>query len=141
MKTPAHVAVSLRLAALLYPIFQWKVLLILAGGVIIDIDHYFWYICKYKKFGLLSCYRFLSIETRKNKWKEVIGALFVFHTLEFVLLMILLSFYSNSALMFVIGLLGHYILDFIWHFTVPKRVIVNHSIISWIINNKIRNTL
>ena len=139
MKTPVHLVVSLILSALLYPLFGWKVLLVLASGVLIDIDHYFWYICKYKKFGLLSCYRFLVVESEKNNWKDVTGALFVFHTIEFILLVILLSFYNQLALIFAIGLFFHYLMDAIFLYTVPKRFIINHSIISWIINNKISN--
>ena len=139
MKTPAHVAVSLILAAALYQIFQWKVLLILAGGVMIDIDHYLWYIYKYRKFSLFSCYEYLTVEAEKNNWKDVNGALFVFHTIEFILLVILLSFYNQLALIFAIGLFFHYLMDAIFLYTVPKRFIINHSIISWIINNKISN--
>ena len=138
MKTWVHTLFSLILAVILYPVFNWKVLLILAGGVLIDIDHYFWYIWRYKKFGLLSCYRFLSVETKKNKWKDVSGALFVFHTIEFLLFMVLLSFYNEFVLIFTIGLLPHYIMDILFILAVPKHFILNHSVIYWTYRNLIQ---
>ena len=136
MRTPVHLVVSLILSVLLYPLFGWKVLLILISGVTIDIDHYFWYISKYKKFGLFRCYECLAVEAEKNKWKDVIGSLFIFHTIEFLLIIALASFYNVYALILLIGLLVHYLLDFIWHCYVPKRMITNPSIISWILKNK-----
>lgn len=136
MKTPAHILVSAILAALFYPIFKSKAALILAGGVLIDIDHYLWYVFKYKKFGLAECYSYFTIEAEKNKWKDIIGIFLIFHTIEFVILMIALSFYSKLALIFSIGLLSHYVLDAIFIASVPKRIILNHSIISWIVKNK-----
>ena len=138
MKTSVHLVASAILAAVLYPIFQWNVLLIFVGGVLIDIDHYFWYIFKYKKFSLFSCYKHLAVEVEKNKWKDVIGALFIFHTIEFLLMIVLMSFYNKHALIFLTGLSVHYLLDFIWHCYLPKRLITNPSIISWIFKNKIQ---
>jgi len=138
MKTSPHLIASIILAAALYPVFRWKVVLILVGGVLIDIDHYFWYIYKYKKFGLFSCYKHLTVEAEKNNWKDVIGALFIFHTIEFLLIIVVASFYSEYALILLIGLSVHYLLDFIWHCYLPKRMITNPSIISWILKNIIQ---
>lgn len=133
MKTSVHVIISSILAAVLYPAFGWKVLLILVGGVLIDIDHYFLFVYKYKKFSLFECYKFFTIEAEKNKWKYISSSILVFHTIEFLALMILLSFFNHLVLIFTIGLLGHYVLDLIWHLLVPKRMIVNPSMISWIV--------
>lgn len=138
MRTPVHLIVSLILSALLYPLFGWKVLLILISGVAIDIDHYFWYILKYKKVGLFSCYKHLTVGLEKNNWKDALGALFIFHTIEFLLIIVIASFYSEYALILLIGLSVHYLLDFIWHCYVPKRMITNPSIISWIFKNIIQ---
>mgnify|MGYP001603476788 CR=1 FL=1 len=136
MRTPVHLVVSLILSALLYPLFGWKALLILISGVTIDIDHYFWYISKFKEFNLFRCYECLTVEAEKNNWKDVIGSLFIFHTIEFLLIIVVASFYSEYALIFLIGLSVHYLLDFIWHCYLPKRMITNPSIISWILKNK-----
>ncbi len=135
MKTWIHVVSSLILAALFYPLFNWKVSLILVSGILIDIDHYFWYIYKYKNFSLLKCYRYFIATMNKDRLFENLGALVIFHTIEFLLVMMLLSLYNKLALIFTIGLLSHYLLDLIWYFNVPKRIIASTSIISWIIHN------
>lgn len=131
MKTSVHLIVSLIIAAVLYPFFSWASVFILVGGVLIDIDHYFWYVYKEKKFGLRECYKYFTSEAEKKQWKYVLGILLVFHTIEFLAFAVILSFYSKIVFAFTVGLLSHYILDALFLLTVSKRVIANHSIISW----------
>ena len=95
MKTTVHLIASSILAAALYPIFQWKVVLIVVSGVMIDVDHYFWYVYKYKKSSLFDCYEFFTVEADKNKWKHVIGIPLVFRTIEFLVLIVLLSLFNQ----------------------------------------------
>ena len=135
MKTWAHLLVSSILAAILYPIFQWKVLLIFVGGVLIDADHYLWYIYKYKKFNLVDSYKFYLKNMEINDFSNVTGILLIFHTIEFLLIMVLSSFYIKFAFIFTIGLLSHYLLDLIFLYSVPKRFIVDHSMTHWIVKN------
>lgn len=138
MKSWVHSVFSVVLGILLYPYYRWQALLIFVGGVLIDADHYLWYIHRYKSVNLAKCYAFFVSGVRESKWKEILGSVLVFHTVEFLIAAVLLSFYSPLALMFTVGLLGHYLLDFIWHISVPKMVIMNHSIIWWLYKNKIR---
>lgn len=138
MRPLIHFFFSLILAALLYPIFNWKVLLILAGSVLIDIDHYFWWICKYKKFNLIKAYTFFMRNMEANDFTNVDGILIIFHTIEFLLIMIVLSFYFEYALAFTIGLIFHYFLDLIFLYFVPKHFIANHSIIYWLLKHQIQ---
>lgn len=138
MKPLVHILFSLILAVVLYPIFNWRVLFVLAGGFLIDIDHYLWHIYKYKKFNLINSYKFYMKNIEVNDFTNVTGILLIFHTIEFFLIIIFLSFYNQFVLLFLIGLLGHYLLDLIWCIRVPKRVIVNHSIIWWITKNKLK---
>lgn len=139
MKTSVHLVVSLILAVLLYPLFNWKVLLIIVGGVLIDIDHYFWYVCKYKKFSLLDCYYHYIIPLEKNDKSKNIGILMIFHTVEFLFIMVFLSFFIEYALVFTIGLLVHYLLDLIFLYGFAKRFIADHSIIHWIFKHKLES--
>lgn len=138
MKTWVHFLVSAILAVILYPVFGWKALFVIAGGVLIDIDHYLWYICKYKNFNLFKAYKFFIKNVETNEYTNVIGILLVFHTIEFLLIMAFLSFYFKSVFAFTIGLFSHYILDLIFLYFIAKRVIVNHSIVNWIFKNLIQ---
>lgn len=133
-----HFSSSLVLAFILYPIFKYNALIVLIGGFLIDIDHYLWYIFKFKKFSLKDCYYYCGVLARNDNWRSVSGSLLIFHTIEFLFLMVVLSFYFKSILIFTIGLLLHYIMDFIWYFYVIKRFVLNHSIILWFIKNKIQ---
>ena len=136
MKTSVHFIASAILAVALYPVFNWKTALILIGGFLIDIDHYFWYVCKYKNFNLIKSYEFFMRNLKLNEFTNVTGILLIFHTIEFFLIMLLLSFYNEFALIFTIGLLSHYLLDFIWFYFILKKFMLNHSVIWWIIKNK-----
>ena len=135
MKTWMHLLVSSILALALYPLFNWNSLFIIAGGVLIDIDHYFWYIYKFKKFSLLDCYFYFIGSMGRGSIMKNIGILLVFHTIEFLLMALLLSFYNELALMFTIGLLSHYLLDGLFLYNVAKRFITSPSIILWISKN------
>ena len=135
MRPSAHFLASLALAAVFYQFFGRNALAIFAGGVLIDIDHYIWYILKHKKINMARCYKFYAYEAAKKDFKDVTGSLMVFHTLEFTALCVLLSFYSTLALMFTAGLLLHYFLDLIFLYLVPKRFIANHSLVWWMIKN------
>jgi len=134
----AHLFTSTIIAIALYPIFGWKVIFVIAGGVLIDMDHYLWYVFKYRNFNVFDCYKYYIDGLDKEKYKKNLGIVLVFHTIEFLLLMIFLSFYSKLSLLFVIGLLAHYLLDFIAIYSLAGRLIANHSIFSWIYKNKIQ---
>jgi len=138
MKTSVHVVASVILAAVLYHFFKWKVLLILVGGVLIDVDHYFWYVYKYRKFNFFDSYQFYIKNIEINDFTNVAGILLVFHTLEFLLIVVLLSFYYEPVFIFTIGLISHYLLDFIFLSFIAKRFIANHSIIHWVYKNKLK---
>ncbi len=132
METPVHIAVSAILAAIFYPAYGINSFFIIAGGVLIDIDHYLWYITKFKRYGLKECYTYCATGTQKDNWKYVIGSLFLFHNIEFFALSIALSFYYSWAFMFTIGLLSHYLLDFIWHIKIVKKPTYALSFIIWL---------
>lgn len=138
MEARNHFLSSLVLAAIAYPVFGWSALLIVAGGVLIDIDHYIWYIYRYRKFEFLECYRHFMVTTKRRDFKEHYGMLLAFHTIEFFMLMIFLSFYSKLALIFTIGVVSHYVMDLAFLYNVPKCFVANHSIVHWVYKNKIQ---
>ncbi|MBI2541867.1 hypothetical protein HYV80_04110 [Candidatus Woesearchaeota archaeon] len=138
MRPSVHFVVSLILAAIFYPYFNWQVLFIIIGGVLIDIDHYFWYIFRFRKLSILDCYNYHLTGTKKNNFKDVKGSLMIFHTIEFFLINALFSLYSDFGIMLTIGLLFHYILDAIERYRSTRSFITSPSIILWLIKNKIQ---
>ena len=138
MKTWVHFLVSSILAIIFYPIFNWKVLFILVGGVLIDIDHYFWYVYTFKDFNLFKCRTFFYIDCWKDGLRVMKDKLLIFHTLEFLIFVIASSVYSTYALLFAVGMTFHYILDIIQRYYHTKSFITSLSIISWLYKNKIQ---
>ena len=133
MKFSVHLGFSILLAALFFPVFGWNSLLILAGGVLVDADHYIYYVFRFKKFNPFQCNKYFTEDGKNSDYHVFDGLVLVFHTLEFLILMIVLSFYSKLALALTVGIIGHYLLDFIMFYFFIKRSILNYSIIWWII--------
>ena len=133
MKFSVHLAVSVVLAALFYPVFGINSFFIIIGGLFPDIDHYLHFVFMKKRFNPFECNNYYTEEAKKRSYHEFDGVLFIFHTLEFLILMMLLSFYSKLAFIFTIGIAGHFILDAIWFTYFVRRLVLNHSIISWLI--------
>ena len=133
MRTWVHLVASAIISALLYSFFGWMgVVMIMVGGVLIDIDHYFSYAVKYKKWNILECYKFYSRQVDAVDFKENEGILLIFHTIEFLLIIVFLAFYFAAALAFLTGLAFHSLLDLIYLWSVPKKFVANHSIIIWV---------
>ena len=138
MKPLAHFFSSLILALSLFPILKWNALLILAGGFLIDIDHYFWYVYKYRKINIFDSYKFFIKPMDEKNFKSVMGILLVFHTIEFLMIMLVFSYLSKLAFAFTIGLLLHYTLDLLYLCFVARGFVLNHSIIYWLYKEKIQ---
>lgn len=118
MKIKSHFFSGLVLFALLYPFFGIKSIIVPFLSVIIDVDHVFGVLMKNRKFSLK---RFLFYI--RNDHYQV---LHVFHTIEFVILCGILSFFSDVFILIFITVLIHFIMDyfdwFIWFSFYSKRI-------------------
>ncbi|MEM2954844.1 MAG: hypothetical protein QW625_02775 [Candidatus Nanoarchaeia archaeon] len=96
--------------------------IIFLASFLIDVDHYFYYLFNFKDFSLKNAYEWFIKKreafkklTRKemekynkNYKKPVI----IFHGIEFLFLLIILTFYYKSFLFVVIGFFLHIFSDF-----------------------------
>jgi hypothetical protein len=101
-----HLLFSLILAAALYPVFSTSVWILVAAGVLVDIDHYFIYIKKFKNFSLRKAHKFFMQAEECSEFYPM------FHLIEFVAILFALSFFFEFALIALIGAVGHLALDF-----------------------------
>ncbi len=108
-----HMIIGLIVSLLLYPIYGIKVLVIFISNILIDSDHYLWYIFSFKKYNLFKAFKFYKNRTLRLKYK---GILHIFHTSEVLILIIILSFYSEIFFLILIGFVIHLILDAIYEF-------------------------
>ncbi len=135
-----HLILSLLLSGLLFKFYSWNVVFVLVGGVLVDIDHYLLYALKYKSLNPKKSYQRFK-ETRKRGYREEPTVFeLLFHSIEFFVLMIVLSFFSEIFFMIFIGLFFHLLTDKIFHkwiFDLRKYgKIKKYSIIGWYVNKR-----
>ncbi len=108
-----HLIASLILAGACYPFFGANSALIIIGGFLIDVDHYILHIFMFKDISLKNAYYyFLNLKNIKQHQKQR-PALCIFHTAEFMLLLLFLSFYSILFAILLGGVVLHVVLDLI----------------------------
>lgn len=120
MKISVHFVTSVLLTAVLWPFIGSYSLWAIVGGFLIDFDHYIYSIFMFKTISLKkACYYHLNIEKQHVIYKKW-GLLHIFHTIEFLILMIVLLISANGKkflfYMFSVTFLGivlHLILDFV----------------------------
>lgn len=104
-----HVIFSTIFCIILYPFIGINVLIVWTASIFIDVDHYLWYILNEKSWNLANAYkRYKLKEFRYLNYK-----FHIFHLIELLILIGLLSFYNKILFYIFIGMLFHYILDWV----------------------------
>jgi hypothetical protein len=111
MKVWIHCAAGIILTAFLFPVYDWGSLWIIAGMVLIDFDHYVYYVFKIKDYSLRRAVNFYKEITRKKDIKAYHNVLRMFHTLEIITVMVILSFFFEFIMIITIGILIHISMD------------------------------
>lgn len=117
-----HFIIGILASVLLYLILNltlMQVFIIFLASFLMDIDHYFFYIFKTKNYNLNKAHKWfvkrrkiwfsIPPEQRRNYKKNV----FIFHGIEFIILLGILSLFYNLFLYILIGVILHMIFDFI----------------------------
>jgi hypothetical protein len=108
----------------------FQAVLIFISSVFIDVDHHIWFIQRKKDFNLKRAYSwYLKIPKNHKPFMHF------FHTLEFFILIFLFSFFWNSFLYILIGMLFHSILD-IGEMISYKRLGREHFFIKYLLSDK-----
>jgi len=92
----------------LYPFLGGNVLIVFLSGVLVDADHYLLYVFRKKDLSVKKCYDY-------HKDIEGLGKdnLEIFHTFEFWVLLLVLSFYYYLFWFVLLGVMFHMVLDWI----------------------------
>ena len=83
-------------------------LIFLFSSIFIDVDHYFFYAIRKNDLSLRRAYIW-----HKSLGKHHKPIMQIFHTLEFILLILIMAFFSNIFLFILFGMLFHSITDII----------------------------
>lgn len=125
-----HFLVSIVISIILFPFYKWKVIFVLIGGIFIDVDHYLLYYSWFKKTNFLKAYKYFI---KFNRYPEkFLNAFCLFHSIEFLILLVVLSFFFESVFLITIGVTFHYIFDFIFEYKMMKRLIKEWSFFGWL---------
>ena len=113
-----HIIFSTIFCIILYPFIGNNIIIVWSASIFIDIDHYFWCIISKKLWNFAEAYkRYKREEFDNEKYK-----LHIFHLNELLILIGLLGFYNKIFLYIFIGILFHYILDWIDMYMYPGMV-------------------
>ncbi len=142
MYPKTHILLGGIFAILIYFILQltiFQAIVIFLASVLIDIDHYLYYVYRKKDFSLKNAYNwFLEGEKKfdklpENEKKKIFIGIYIFHGIEAIIILILLSYLSKFFLFVLIGFLFHQsfdLIDILIEKASPSKVIsLIHSLI------------
>jgi hypothetical protein len=110
-----HAFVSAVLTVMFYPFIGIWAFLAFLGGFFVDFDHYLWFVYKKNSLSLRRAYKwYKKKEFGKGIWN-------IFHTLEFMILLLLLTIIFPLLLPFTVSYYAHMALDFV-HLSYSKNL-------------------
>ena len=134
MRPLAHLilgAIFSYIVYLIFPELGLKAFIILASTVLIDVDHYFVAVMTTGKFSIPSAY-FYFVETLNNKKlhneRRLNYELYIFHTIEFYLFLLVFSFSYETALLVLGGVSFHLFLDCFNKIRKEKLSVIHHHL-------------
>ncbi len=122
MRPIFHIIYGLLFCSTLFYFFEFTIFplsIIFLSSVLIDIDHYIYYVFKKRDINLINAYNHFIISSRrfnklshseKKKFKRPIMFL---HGIESLLVLFILSIFLDFFLWILIGFLFHLFLDYI----------------------------
>lgn len=122
MRPKIHLIIGIFFIAIIYFLFPnispISLLVILASSVLIDSDHYIYYIMRTGNFNLLKCYKWFDSHLKKtlslpmNERKKIYTGFYLFHGIEPLIILFLFGNYLSSIFMLLFfGFLLHFIVD------------------------------
>lgn len=122
MNPKIHIIVGILLTILLYFIFPQISLLnlfiIISSSVLIDGDHYLYYMFKKKNLNPIKCYKWYKEHIKKTfslpmeERKKIYSGFYLFHGIEWIIILFLLGIYFFPVLSYVsLGFLLHFLVD------------------------------
>ena len=140
MKVSVHILFSIGLFLVLLPFFKLFALIPLISSILIDIDHYFYYASTRKEVNIRNTYSFfMQLRQRRDEKKQTNKILYFlapFHTIEFIVLILILSLFSEIFALIALGIIFHLIIDGIESMTVKKHIALKSKTIYHYFNTK-----
>jgi len=124
-----HFTITTILIAILYPFYGSLAILAYLTGFLVDIDH-LWEYFKHNSFTIsFSTYKDISKWYKSTDFDNILQ---IFHTVEFLALLIILSFYYTAFQILTISYIIHWSMDFYHQITKNFMHHRNFSIVYWL---------
>jgi len=140
MKVSTHILFSIGLFLVLLPFLKLFAFIPLISAILIDIDHYFYYSLTRKDADIRNTYSFfMQLRQKRDEKKQgsrILYFLAIFHTIEFVVLILILSLFSEIFALITLGIIFHLIIDCIEFMTVKKHLALKSKTIYHYIKTK-----
>ena len=117
------------------PLSPLALFIVFASSILIDVDHWLVYVKENKDFSIKRSYQWFVNNIQKHK-KQGKQFLCVFHTIEFFIIMFILSFFSQVIFYITVGCSFHLLLDLIYTYVYKEESRKPLSIISWLFFRK-----
>lgn len=111
MKPSRHLATSAVFSLALTPLLVWRSLLVLAGGVLVDLDRYLWYVARYRTLRIGKAFDQFQGRDR------IQGDPRFFHSIEFLIALVVVCLFYPVIWPFALGVFLHVLLDLLVHKT------------------------
>lgn len=109
MKLKLHILQGIALSPIAYYLTDLKsAIIFFISFIFIDIDHYFLFIYRNKKFGIRKMFKYFDYlwENRKNIYEMC-----VFHTVEFFLILFILGYWRREFWIILAAFFLHLLFD------------------------------
>jgi len=139
MKIKVHVLASFIIAFLIFLITKNAIYfsLVFLSGILMDADHVLYFVLKNRRFNLVENYRWCLgrlEDFKKGNFQKPCP--FIFHSVEFLILIFILSIIYNPLFFLLIGFASHMILDiisFLYHSNFNIRLMPRYIILTLMI--------
>ncbi len=146
MLPKTHIILGLIFSSIFFYFFPsieiWGFLIIFASSVLIDVDHYLFYLYTKKDWNYFHAKKWFmnkTMEFRKmsrEKRKKLAKAIpCIFHGIEAAFILLILSFFSDIFFFVLIGFLFHELLDLIgilyWGYDLNHILSQTHNILNY----------
>jgi len=133
MDTKIHFLVSLLITVILFPFFGFWSVLALLGGWLIDVDHWWGYALKSHDWNPFKMWQYFQNCDCSQFKNGKFGFLVIFHSLEFLLVCIVLSFFFPLLWILVGSWCVHMLMDL--YYEQKIKIHKTYSIILFYIDN------
>lgn len=137
MRSKTHFICGLGLSAvlLLLGVDFWPVMLILCTSILIDIDHVFDFMIKFKRLNIVDLFLYFNRKRIPLINSVIPMPLFIFHNIETLIVLALLSQIFPFVIYIIAGTIFHLALDLAIIDTNKCPVIIKTSLIMVLIEN------